>query len=181
MPGTPTLADDLLQGLAPVAGPDARVLILGSMPGVRSLDEARYYAHPRNAFWTILGAWTGVAPEAAYAERIDALRAHGIALWDVIGRCRRSGSLDSRIDPASIEANDLAGLLLACPRIERVLLNGGRAAQDYQRRVLPTLDAAARALPRFRLPSTSPAHASVSLAAKRSAWDEALRPVLGAG
>lgn len=181
MPGTPPPDDDLLQGLAPVAGPDARVLVLGSMPGVRSLGEGRYYAHPRNAFWPIIGAWIGVAPGSPYAERIDGLRAHGIALWDVIGRCRRPGSLDSRIDPASIEANDLAGLLRRCRRIERVLFNGGRAADDYRKRVLPTLDRPARDLPVVRLPSTSPAHAALSLAAKREAWDRALRPVLGGG
>ncbi len=179
MPGTPPPADELLQGLPPVADSRARVLILGSMPGVRSLDETRYYAHPRNAFWPILSDWIGQPPDAPYAERIDALRARGIAVWDVIGRCRRVGSLDSRIDPASIEANDLAGLFARCRLLERLLLNGARAAQDFQRRVLPMLDAPYRALPRIRLPSTSPAHAAMSLADKREAWNRALCPVLG--
>ena len=179
MPGTPPPADELLQGLPPVADAGARVLILGSMPGVRSLDETRYYAHPRNAFWPILAAWIGRPHDAPYVERIDALRNRGIALWDVIGRCRRAGSLDSRIDPASIQANDLAGLFTRCRRLERVLLNGARAAQDFERRVVPTLDKASLDLPRIRLPSTSPAHAAMSLAAKRAAWDCALEPVLG--
>jgi hypoxanthine-DNA glycosylase len=171
-------SNDRLTGLAPQAQPDARVLILGSMPGARSLDEARYYAHPRNAFWALLGPWIGKAPEAPYADRIAAALRHRIALWDVIGRCRRIGSLDSRIDPASIEANDLAGLFAHCPRIERVLLNGGRAEQEYRRRVMPTLGAEAALIPVLRLPSTSPAHAALSLEAKREAWDAALRSVL---
>lgn len=179
MSRTPLPVDDGRTGFPPLARPDARVLILGSMPGARSLDEARYYAHPRNAFWSVLAPWIDTAPDAPYADRIGALQRRRIALWDVIGRCRRQGSLDSRIDPASIVANDLAGLFARCPRIERVLLNGARAEQEYRRRVLPTLDARAAALPTLRLPSTSPAHASRSLAEKREAWNAALEPVLG--
>lgn len=149
------------------------------MPGVRSLHEARYYAHPRNAFWTILAPWIETLPEAPYLERINALQEHRIALWDVIGRCRRRGSLDSRIDPASIVVNDLAGLFARCPRIERVLFNGQRAEQEYRRRVLPTLEAVAAAHPILRLPSTSPAHAARTLSEKQAAWNAALEPVLG--
>lgn len=174
MTDTPLAAEPLLRGLPPVADPDARVLVLGSMPGVRSLDETRYYAHPRNLFWPIVGEWIELTAEAPYSERLDALREHGIALWDVVGRCRRPGSLDSRIEAGSVEVNDLAGLIDTLTRLQRILFNGARAAVEFERRVLPGLDARAAAIERIRLPSTSPANAAMSIADKRAAWHAAL-------
>jgi len=168
----------LLTGLPPVLGDDARVLVLGSMPGVRSLDEACYYAHPRNAFWPIVGSLIDQPPTGPYAARLDALRERGIALWDVIGRCRRAGSLDSRIEPDSVEVNDLGGLIDRCPQLTLIAFNGARAEQEFDRRVLPQLGLGARAIRRVRLPSTSPANAALGVEEKRRAWHAALGPAL---
>ena len=163
-----TTAAPLVRSFAPQFRADARVLVLGSMPGTASLAAAQYYAHPRNAFWPIMGALFGAGPELPYAQRLERLASAGIALWDVIGRCERAGSLDSAIAPASIEANDFAGLFAACPGIAHVFFNGTAAETAFRRHVrgriaLPPLHFA-------RLPSTSPAHGARGLSAKLAAW-----------
>lgn len=160
-----------ISSFAPLARADARVLVLGSMPGIASLTAAHYYAHPRNSFWPIVAGLSGCAPEAPYAARVEALLAAGIALWDVLARCRRAGSLDSEIAPDSVRANDLASLYAHCPRIARVCFNGAAAAQWYRRLQLPRppgIDFVA-------LPSTSPAHAGMTYARKQALWHQALR------
>ncbi|MDR7134256.1 hypoxanthine-DNA glycosylase [Lysobacter niastensis] len=163
----------MLQGFAPVVGQHARVLILGSMPGAASLLAAQYYAHPRNQFWPIMGELVGADPALPYAQRLDRLTAAGIALWDVLARCEREGSLDARIRDDTAIANDFAGFFASQPGIRTVLLNGGKAEQSFRRIVLPTL--AVQEFACVRLPSTSPAHASLRAEQKRQAWREALR------
>jgi hypoxanthine-DNA glycosylase len=165
------MSPELLSGLPPIASPDARLLILGSMPGVESLRRGRYYAHPRNAFWPILDEWLGLPREAVYEERRCALVDAGIALWDVIGACVRRGSLDAAIEPGSVRVNDFVAFFAAHPRIARVLCNGGTAHQAFLRDVLPGLATPPQVV---RLPSTSPAHAGMTLAAKRAHWFAAL-------
>ncbi len=168
----------LLRGMPPVGTPDARILILGSMPGAASLGAARYYAHPRNAFWPILTQLFGWPDGLDYAARLEALRKRRVALWDVVHECVRPGSLDSSIDAASVQANDLPAFLAAHPHIVRICLNGTAAHTLFRRHVL-----ARHALPGdielLRLPSTSPAHAAMTMQAKLSAWRDALAPVLG--
>ena len=168
----------LLTGLAPVHDPSARVLVLGSMPGARSLEEQAYYAHPRNAFWPIMEALLGIRRDLAYERRLLGLREGGIALWDVIGKCRRRGSLDQKVEPESIVPNDFAGLFAACPSIALVAFNGRLAEQSFERHVLPTLPDRFTRIERLRLPSTSPAHAAMRLEQKRAAWARALAPVI---
>lgn len=165
-------APPALEGLPPIENPRARVLILGSMPGAASLAAGQYYAHPQNLFWPLLGALLGFDPRADYVLRVAALKRAGIALWDVIGRCRRSGSLDARIDPQSVVANDFAGFLDRHPRLHTVCFNGATAEANWRRHVQPTLGA--RELPALRLPSTSPANASIPHARKLAAWAAAL-------
>lgn len=161
-----------IHGFPPVTGRDAHTLILGSMPGQASLDAGRYYAHPRNAFWPILCDLLGLDPDATYAARTRALARAGLALWDVVASCERAGSLDAAIVPGSIIANDFAGFLARHHRITRVCFNGGTAERLFRRHVLPDLRNFDATL--IRLPSTSPAHAAMTLARKRERWRVAL-------
>ncbi|PTU64973.1 DNA-deoxyinosine glycosylase [Chromobacterium sp. Panama] len=134
----------------PVARSDARVLVLGSLPGDASLQAGQYYAHPRNQFWPLLQAITGrPLVELAYAERLDALQQAGVALWDVIASARRRGSLDA--DIRDQQANDLRELAQSLPRLRAVAFNGATAA-----RAAGQLDGLG--LDILALPSSSPAH-----------------------
>ena len=169
----------LLTGLEPVHDDSARVLVLGSMPGARSLDMQAYYAHPRNAFWPIMEALFGIDCELSYARRLAGLREHRVALWDVIGKCRRHGSLDQKVEPASIVPNDFDRLFAACPSISLLAFNGRLAEQSFERRVLPDLQARFARIERVRLPSTSPAHAAMRFEHKCAAWARTLAPVVG--
>jgi len=137
------------------------------MPGAASLAAGQYYAHPRNAFWRITAEVAGFDAEAPYAARTRALAEAGIALWDVLHSCVRPGSLDTGIEHDSEIANDFRAFFRAHPRIERVFFNGAKAEASYRRHVLPGI---AVALRYHRLPSTSPAHASVPYARKLAAW-----------
>ena len=142
----------LLLGLPPIIDDGSRVLILGNMPSVMSLAAQRYYANPRNAFWRITGEIFGFDASAPYETRTAALRARGVAVWDVLRACRRKGSLDSAVEPDSMVANDFASLFDAHPAIARVFFNGVAAEKNFGR--LVRVDRPIRAL---RLPSTSPA------------------------
>lgn len=164
-----------VRSFPPIALPDARVLILGSMPGAASLSAGQYYAHPRNLFWPIMGALVGAAPELPYPHRIARLAEAGIAVWDVLASCVRPGSLDSSI--AEAQANDFAAFFARHRRIGHVFFNGSMAQTSFRRLVRPTLPATL-SLHCARLPSTSPAHAGLSREAKLAAWRavlEALR------
>lgn len=167
-----------VESFPPIAGPDARVLVLGSMPGVRSLAAGRYYAHPQNAFWPIVGAVLGFDPAAPYGARARALKAAKVALWDVLRRCDRDGSLDAAIVPDSIRTNDFAGFLARHRRIATVLCNGGTAFTEFERLVRPGLVAGGRELRVRRLPSTSPAFAGMTRAQKLATWRRELRAAL---
>lgn len=157
-----------VQCFAPVADARARVLILGSMPGRASLRAGQYYAHPHNAFWRIVGELAGAGRELPYDQRLRALRASGIALWDVLASCARPSSLDADIEHGSLVANDFAAFFARHPRIARVYFNGTKAEECYRRRVLPALGQDGMAYQ--RLPSTSPANASIPYARKLAAW-----------
>ncbi len=168
---SPTLA-----GLAPIGDERARVLILGSFPGEASLVATRYYGHPQNQFWRLVGGVVGVDLHAmSYDERVAALIAQRIAVWDVIARCERQGSLDSAI--TAEVPNDIAGLLRRWTGIATIAFNGGKSA-SYRRRIAMLPEAHGRTL--VALPSSSPANATHSLAIKQAAWREALVPSLGA-
>lgn len=163
------MGDVIIRSFAPIATPKARVLILGSMPGVASLQAGQYYAHPQNAFWRIMGELIGAGPEKPYEERARRLKANDIALWDVLQSCVRPGSLDS--DIRDEVPNDFAAFFAAHPRITHIGLNGGKAAASFKRH-------AARHCPPdiavATLPSTSPAHAARSVAEKCELWRTAL-------
>ena len=154
----------------PLARSDARVLILGSMPGEESLRRREYYAYPHNQFWPIMGALFGAGRELPYEDRVRALTRRGIALWDVLKSCERVGSLDGSIVPESERPNALPRFLREHPRIRAVFFNGGKAHSAFARHVMPRLGALAESLRFVRLPSTSPAHAGMPRSAKLAAW-----------
>ena len=162
---------ETVQGFPAVENALAQVLILGSMPGTASLQAQQYYAHPRNVFWRILGELVGAGAELPYAARMQVLTASGIALWDVLQSCARQGSLDADIEDASIVVNDFRAFHLSHPHIRYVFFNGAKAEDYYRKHVLPTLGSQFGALQFQRLPSTSPAHASLSYAQKLKAWE----------
>jgi len=161
----------LLSSFEPIANRSARTLVLGSMPGVQSLAAQQYYAHPRNAFWPIMGALYGFSADLPYARRAAALRKSGVALWDVLRNCERPGSLDSAIARGSCIPNDLPAFLGRHPAIRLIAFNGGEAQRIFTRSVLPRLDATGLAF--VRLPSTSPAH-TLPLATKTALWRKLL-------
>lgn len=165
-------AADPIIGLAPVIGPAPRLLILGSMPGVASLEAGRYYAHPRNAFWPILGELIGLDPVGDYAARCRTLVERGIALWDVVAECVRPGSLDARIAAGTVKANPIDRLLASEPGLSAIAFNGRTAEQLFRRHLLPRLP---RPVALLGLPSTSPAHAALDRAAKLERWRGILR------
>jgi hypoxanthine-DNA glycosylase len=140
------------------------------MPGVESLQRQQYYAHPRNAFWPIMAELFQFSLELGYRQRCQCLVEHRVAVWDVLKTCTRSGSLDSAIVSSSIVANDFAGFLELHPRIRLICFNGATAEQAYRRHVLPGLSGAPASIRLQRLPSTSPAHAAMTLAEKTAQW-----------
>jgi hypoxanthine-DNA glycosylase len=156
----------------PVVDQNTRVLILGSLPGEASLAHNQYYAHKQNRFWALVGEVIGEdLPAMEYTTRLHTLLEHRIGLWDVVAQARRAGSLDSQIrDHAS---NDLVALIDTLPALVAIAFNGGTAAKIGER----ALGALANRYRILRLPSTSPAHASLSYAAKLVLWRE-IQPML---
>jgi hypoxanthine-DNA glycosylase len=158
------------QCFPPLANGDARTLILGSLPGRKSLAMQQYYAHPQNAFWKIIAQIFGVESSLPYTRRLKILTANRIALWDVLAAAVRPGSLDSSIVHASARTNDFAALYRAHPQIRRVIFNGRKAEELYRRFVLPGLSSEFSALRYECMPSTSPAHAGMTFAKKLESW-----------
>jgi double-stranded uracil-DNA glycosylase len=154
----------------PIVGKRPRTLILGSLPGQRSLQLHQYYAHPQNAFWKIIMQLFGAASPLPYTRRVKILTDHHSALWDVLAAAERPGSLDSSIVHASALANDFAAFFRAHPQIRRVFFNGRKAEEMYRRIVLPTLGDEFQEIRYACLPSTSPAHAGMTFAKKLEKW-----------
>ena len=157
-----------IQSFPPIANADARILILGSMPGEASLRAGQYYAHPRNLFWHIMGELLGTDPASPYEQRVQALKSARIALWDVLRSCRRKGSLDSNIDHESLVPNNLAAFFLDHPGITHVFFNGAKAEECYCKHVQPL--AGIESIEYLRLPSTSPANSSIPYERKLEVW-----------
>ena len=174
MSATTRNAQSSAEGFAPILGSEPRVLILGSLPSRKSLDKQQYYGHPQNAFWKIMRALFGA--EGRYDERSATVAAAGVAVWDVLARAVRPGSMDADIDIGSAIANPLGPLLERETSIVLVAFNG-RAAESMFRRFV---HGPFRPLEFVRLPSTSPAYASLTLAEKIGRWRAGLAPALPA-
>ena len=159
-----------IHSFAPISNSQARILILGSMPGKESLKQNQYYAYPQNAFWKIMGELVGAHPQLPYEERLHKLTSAHIALWDGLASCERESSLDTHIRKE--RANDFATFFARHPHITHVFFNGAKAEQSFNKFVLEK-----RNLPPLnyqRLPSTSPAHAGMRYADKLQAWRAAI-------
>lgn len=160
----------MISGFPPIASTDAEVLILGSIPSVKSLEEQQYYGHPRNAFWWIMGQLLGFDRELEYETRKECLIKNKIALWDVLHGCEREGSLDSAIKSSSVVTNDFAAFFAEHPDIRKVFFNGRTAEKEFQKHVSPMAEEKFPYLEYQLLPSTSPAMASLNKEAKLAQW-----------
>ncbi len=161
---------DKVSCFPPIADSNAVVLILGSMPGTQSLDAQQYYAHPHNSFWPIMTRLLHGEPGLDYEHRKALLLENRIALWDVLNSCQRKGSLDSSIKNGSVVVNDFGSFFAAHPLIKAVYFNGTRAQQEYKKRVIPLLGDRYAGISYKRLPSTSPAMASLNREQKFREW-----------
>ncbi|GAA5496304.1 hypothetical protein Rhal01_02487 [Rubritalea halochordaticola] len=164
-----------IHSFPPIADLSARKLVLGSMPGKASLSAGQYYAHPRNLFWHLMEEILEIPKSLTYEERCEGLKLKHLAVWDVLHTCTRDSSLDSDIDESSIVPNNFAQFLGSHSSITTVYFNGAKAEQVYLRHILPTLPEELQTLQRVRLPSTSPANASINYETKLEQWRELLR------
>ena len=159
---------ELKTGLPPIARPNARLFILGSLPGDASLAAAQYYAHPQNQFWRLVGSAIGEdLHNLCYADRLGRLCEHRIGLWDVLGSAVRRGSLDQAIRLAN--HNRIERLIHDFPELEAIAFNG-TASATLGRKLIGTGDGIAL----IDLPSSSPANTR-PFAEKSAAW-AGLRP-----
>lgn len=154
----------------PVSATNSLLLILGSIPGGASLAKSQYYAHPRNAFWPVVGKIMGFNPAAPYDIRCNHLLQSGVALWDVLHTCERSGSLDSSIIKASMRPNDFNLFFQNHPQITSICFNGATAEKIFKKLVLKNLPQSVPLPTMDCLPSTSPAHASLTVQQKYLQW-----------
>lgn len=152
-----------ISSFPPIINKDSKILILGSIPGVKSLEMKQYYAHPQNKFWKIIFDIFNEELTLDYTKRIKILEKNNIALWDVIDTCERKGSLDSEI--RNEEANKIGELLQNFPSIKVIFCNGQKSYKNLQK-ILPK----DFHLPIIALPSTSPAHASLKYEEKLLSW-----------
>lgn len=162
---------EYVESFPPSVGEGCRILILGSMPGARSLAAGQYYAHPQNLFWPLMQVVFGVDLTQPYLLRLAQLQSRSVALWDVLQGCERRGSLDSAITANSEVPNAIAALLGQHPAITTIALNGAKAAQAFTRHIAKQLaPERLQGLALHALPSTSPTHASMSRDEKVRRW-----------
>lgn len=157
-----------ISGFQAIAKADAQILILGSIPGIASLKQNQYYAHPRNQFWPIICELLAINPTLSYAEKTRALLESKIALWDVVLHCQRIGSLDADINKKTIVGNDFPNFFKNHPLITDVFFNGRTAEETFKRHVIPILGVTS--INFNLLPSTSPAHAALNYQEKLLHW-----------
>lgn len=155
-----------ISSFPPLIDDHSEILILGSIPGVKSLEMQQYYAHPQNKFWRIILELLNEEFTEDYAKRIQTLKKHHIALWDVIDSCERKGSLDSEIK--NEEANQIDELLEDYPNVKAIFCNGGKSYKNLQKLLGKNYK-----IPIFLMPSTSPLH-TISFERKFEEWKKAL-------
>jgi hypoxanthine-DNA glycosylase len=167
---------DISTGFDPIASPDAKVLILGSLPSQLSLQKQEYYGNPQNAFWRVMGELFDAGPDISYEDRAESLRRCGIAVWDVLRSSARPGSMDAAIDLTTATPNDFRTFFENHPMLELLCFNGKKAAELFRRLVVPQEISSIDNIEFRTLPSTSPAYASMKLDEKVRLWSAVLRP-----
>ena len=165
---------ELLESFPPIVADKPRILILGSMPGKKSLQANQYYAHPQNLFWPFMSELLKFDPSLSYEERTIKLKQNHIALWDVLQYCHREGSLDSNISKDSIVPNDFASFLGQHPSIRHIFFNGKKSEEVFRRYVLKKIQSHFPDIRYTGLPSTSPANASIKREEKFRQWQQVL-------
>jgi hypoxanthine-DNA glycosylase len=160
----------IVEGLSLLGDTRAKILILGSMPSVRSVDQQEYYAHPQNVFWKIIKTLFNTECAIHYEQKQELLMCHSIALWDVLKLCERQGSLDANIKKDTIEINDFVSLFSQFPNLTHVFFNGLMAESVYKKHVLPLIFELYPSIAYARLPSTSPAYAAMKYEHKLKNW-----------
>jgi TDG/mug DNA glycosylase family protein len=163
----------MIRGFDPIAARDAKVLVLGTIPGRQSLAMGQYYANRQNAFWFIMERLFQVKAELDYEARVAMVKAAGMAVWDVLLSAWRDRSVDSAIVAGSEVANDFNAFFALHDQIRAIFFNGAKAEALFRRFVLPGLPQV-RNLPLLRLPSTSPANARLTRNDKLKAWRAAM-------
>jgi hypoxanthine-DNA glycosylase len=168
----------MIRGFDPIAARDAKVLVLGTIPGRQSLAMGQYYANPQNAFWFIMEQLFQAKTKLDYEARVAMVKASGVAVWDVLFTAERNRSVDSAIIAGSEVLNDFSAFFTLHKQIRSVFFNGAKAEALFRRFALPGLPQI-RSLPLLRLPSTSPANARLTRNDKRKAW-QAVRDAMKA-
>lgn len=163
-------ASDFAKGFAPLWQPHAKVLVLGTLPSVKSLAAQQYYGHPQNAFWPIMAELLGFDPALPYAERCRLIVQAGVAVWDVLAAAERPGSLDADIRRDTVIANPIDDLVKQSSALRAVYFNGQGAAKMFRRHVSPHAREPLLQLPKHTLPSTSPAYAAMKRDEKTKQW-----------
>lgn len=151
-----------ISSFPPIINEDSKILILGSVPGIKSLEKQEYYAHPQNKFWKIIFELFDENFTENYEDKINILKKNKIALWDVIDTCERKGSLDSEI--RNEEANDIESLLKTYPNIKAIFCNGGKSYKNLKKILNNKSNIGV-----YLLPSTSPLH-TISFERKLEEW-----------
>lgn len=157
-----------LKSFKPFADKRSRILILGTMPGPAALKKQEYYGFSGNHFWKIMFQLFAVKEPLTYRQKKKLLKENGIAIWDVFKACKREGALDSKI--CCVQYNDIPGLLKRYPNIRAIFLNSRTSEKAFQTKFSNTIK-----IPAYYLPSTSPAHASLSFQKKLKAWSLILK------
>ena len=152
-----------ISSFPPIISEGSKILILGSVPGVKSLEMQQYYAHPQNQFWKIIFQLFEEDFTADYQKRTEIIRKNNIALWDVIDSCEREGSLDTKI--RNEEHNDILKILRHHPNIKAVFCNGQKSFKNLKKILGKEAE-----IPALVLPSTSPLH-TVSFDKKLAEWE----------
>jgi hypoxanthine-DNA glycosylase len=167
--------ESLVRSFSAAYSGQPKVLVLGSIPGVASLEAVQYYAHPRNSFWPIMADYFGFDAGLPYEQRLAVLNQHGVALWDVLQQCERQGSLDSAIRKHSIQVNPILEFARSLGSLQLIMLNGGKASSEFDKYFLEPLKA--EGVRSISLPSTSPAFAAMPMLEKQRQWHDALDTV----